>query len=76
MSPATQKRIFDPFYTTRLGKGGSGLGLHIVHTLTTGILGGRIEVRSEPENGSEFLLHLPIQAPSEGSQPGSDEHIA
>ena len=76
MAPATQKRIFDPFYTTRLGKGGSGLGLHIVHTLTTGILGGRIEVRSEPGNGSEFLLHLPIQAPSDGSQPGSHEHIA
>ena len=68
MAPATQKKIFDPFYTTRLGKGGSGLGLHIVHTLTTGILGGRIEVRSEPHVGSEFLLHLPTQAPNDDAQ--------
>lgn len=65
MDAATQKRIFDPFYTTRMGRGGSGLGLHIVYTLTTGILGGRIEVRSEPGRGSVFEVHLPLTAPKE-----------
>lgn len=65
MDAATRKRIFDPFYTTRMGRGGSGLGLHIVYTLTTGILGGRIEVRSEPGRGSVFEVHLPLRAPKE-----------
>ena len=33
------KRIFEPFFTSRLGQGGSGLGLYIVYNLTTGIRG-------------------------------------
>lgn len=58
-----QKKIFDPFFTTQLGKGGSGLGLHIVYTLVTGLLGGRIEVRSNPDEGTCFTLILPVVAP-------------
>lgn len=57
------KRIFDPFFSTRLGRGGSGLGLHITHTLVTGLLGGRISVSSTPGKGSRFTLQLPLQAP-------------
>lgn len=60
---ASQKRIFDPFFSTRLGQGGSGLGLHITHTLITGLLGGRIQVDSTPGLGSRFILILPLQAP-------------
>lgn len=71
MSPAILKRIFDPFYTTRLGQGGSGLGLHIVYTLTTGILGGRIEVHSEPGKGAVFELHLPLNAPTDTTPEGA-----
>ena len=57
------KRIFDPFYTTRLGKGGSGLGLHITFNLVTGVLGGRIDVESREDKGSCFTLTLPVIAP-------------
>lgn len=67
MDASTQKRIFDPFFTTRLGQGGSGLGLHIAYTLVTGILGGRMSVRSKPGEGSVFELSLPLSAPSDGS---------
>jgi PAS domain S-box-containing protein len=55
--------IFEPFYTTALGRGGSGLGLHIVHTLATTLLGGRIEVSSAPGEGACFTLRLPRVAP-------------
>lgn len=40
ISPENLKRVFDPFFTTRLGHGGSGLGMNIVYNLVTGVLGG------------------------------------
>jgi PAS domain S-box-containing protein len=58
-----QQRIFDPFFTTKMGVGGSGLGLHIVHNIVTDILGGRIDVSSEPGKGTCFTLSLPLVAP-------------
>jgi len=57
-------KIFDPFFTTRLGQGGSGLGLNIVHNLVTGVLGGKLEVASQPGWGARFAIRLPICAPS------------
>ncbi|MBL0148507.1 MAG: PAS domain S-box protein [Ideonella sp.] len=57
------KQIFDPFFTTKLGQGGSGMGLHIVYTLVTGLLGGRIDVASQPGQGTEFHIELPLRAP-------------
>ena len=63
MTPDVVQRVFDPFFTTRLGTGGSGLGMHICYNLVTGPLGGRIKVHSEPGQGSEFTLDLPLVAP-------------
>ncbi|MFZ6849703.1 sensor histidine kinase [Undibacterium sp. RuRC25W] len=58
------RRVFEPFFTTRLGQGGSGMGLHIVHNLVTGLLGGKIIVISEREyGGTTFQLTLPTTAP-------------
>ncbi|CAK0757274.1 hypothetical protein CCP1ISM_710004 [Azospirillaceae bacterium] len=61
--PALQPRVFDPFFTTRLGKGGSGLGLNLVYNIVSRILGGRIDFTSEIDRGTTFILTLPIKAP-------------
>ena len=63
-----RQKVFDPFFTTKLGKGGSGLGLHVAYTLVTGLLGGRIELRGAPGQGSQFVLHLPRVAPTTASR--------
>jgi signal transduction histidine kinase len=54
--------VFDPFYTTKLGQGGSGLGLHICHNIVTEILGGSIRVTSRKDEGTVFTLLLPVIA--------------
>ncbi|MBL8486374.1 MAG: PAS domain S-box protein [Rhodocyclaceae bacterium] len=54
-------RVFDPFVTTRMGKGGTGLGLHIVHNVVTQALGGKVRVASQ--DGTCFFIHLPLSAP-------------
>ncbi|HSJ97496.1 MAG TPA: ATP-binding protein, partial [Myxococcota bacterium] len=51
-------RIFDPFFTTKAAGEGTGLGLSISHEIVRRH-GGRIEVRSQPGRGSEFLVILP-----------------
>ncbi|MBB5206126.1 signal transduction histidine kinase [Inhella inkyongensis] len=63
MDENVRKRIFDPFFTTKLGRGGTGLGMHIVHNIVTQLLGGFIDVISEPGQGALMRLRLPTQAP-------------
>ena len=64
MDSETQARIFEPFYTTRLGRGGSGLGMSIVLNIVTGIMGGTLHVDSEPGRGTRIVLVFPRVAPS------------
>jgi signal transduction histidine kinase len=63
---ADRERVFDPFFTTRFGQGGSGLGLHIVHHLVTQVLGGRIVVKCGADTaagvGAEFIVVFPSHA--------------
>ncbi|MCI5224900.1 MAG: PAS domain S-box protein, partial [Candidatus Electrothrix sp. AR4] len=49
-------RIFDPYFSTK--KEGNGLGLAISHSIITKH-GGRITVRSKPEQGTLFSIYLP-----------------
>jgi PAS domain S-box-containing protein len=63
MTDEVRRRAFDPFFTTKMGAGGTGLGLNIVYNIVTGILGGQIELHSEPGKGSRFVMRLPFVAP-------------
>ena len=58
-------RVFDPFFTTRLGQGGSGLGLHVVYNQITAALRGSVRVESESGGGARFTLRVPRVAPAE-----------
>ena len=62
IAPERIKQIFDPFFSTKFGKGGSGLGLSISNNIVTRLLGGQIAVSSTPGVGTRFSLILPLQA--------------
>jgi two-component system, OmpR family, phosphate regulon sensor histidine kinase PhoR len=57
-----QERIFDKFYRSdpqlTRAPGGTGLGLYIARELTER-MGGRLDVRSDPDAGATFIVQLP-----------------
>jgi signal transduction histidine kinase len=63
MAEEVKRRAFEPFFTTRRGSGGTGLGLHIVFNIVTHQLGGRIRLTSGPGAGTRFDIEIPIKAP-------------
>ena len=58
MHEQVRRRVFEPFFTTRM-EVGTGLGLSTAHSTVTQ-WGGTIEVTSERGEGSTFTLTLPI----------------
>ena len=63
IAPENLDRVFDPFFTTRLGFGGSGIGLNVTYRIATSVLGGSIAVESAPGFGATFKLTIPQTAP-------------
>jgi hemerythrin-like metal-binding protein len=63
MSAQTQKRIFEPFYTTKPVGQGTGLGLSISWEIVARHQGS-VEVHSEPGQGSCFRITLPCTPPA------------
>ena len=59
MDADTLAKLFDPFFTTRRGLGGSGLGAHILYNLVTGPLKGTVQVTSAPGQGLRYQVRFP-----------------
>lgn len=55
-------KIYDPFYTTKINDGGSGLGLNIVYNLVIDRLGGSIKCTSEVGKFTQFEISFPIDS--------------
>jgi signal transduction histidine kinase len=61
-------QIFNPFFTTKRGMGGTGLGLYILYNIVKQQFGGSIECVSEPGKGTKFIIDIPV-----GRETGYDE---
>ncbi|NJO19367.1 MAG: GHKL domain-containing protein, partial [Spirulinaceae cyanobacterium RM2_2_10] len=60
---AIQSQLFDPFFTTKPSGKGTGLGLSISQQIVAKH-GGRLQCRSEPGGGTEFVLQLQVASKS------------
>lgn len=54
------EKLFKPFFTTKKGKGGSGLGMSIVYKIVTEQLKGKIKFDAKPNSGVKFDMEFPI----------------
>lgn len=64
MSNENLEKLFQPFFSTKIGRGGTGLGMTIVDNLVRKSLGGELAVKSELGVGTTFQIDLPLTAPS------------
>jgi signal transduction histidine kinase len=59
MTAAQISKIFDPYFTTKQGKSGTGLGLYITKKVVEDH-NGSIKVDSTPKVGTSFTIRLPL----------------
>ena len=59
MTEDVAAKMFQPFFTTRRGLGGTGLGLHVVATLVRDVLRGNLDVRTAEGSGVRFDVTFP-----------------
>lgn len=72
MDEDTQARIFEPFFSTKVGeRGGTGLGLSTAYAIVSQA-GGSIAVISQPGAGSTFEVLLSEAAPTVASRAATE----
>jgi signal transduction histidine kinase len=70
IAPETLDKMFLPFFSTRIGSGGTGLGMSIVDNLVKSTLGGSLSVASVQGEGTTITLTLPRVAPLAATDEG------
>ncbi|MFA4917346.1 MAG: ATP-binding protein [Syntrophales bacterium] len=58
--PELIKKVCDPFFSTHKDERMRGLGLAIVNGIAAKLHGGRLEIKSHPDNGTEVVLYFPV----------------
>ncbi len=58
LDESVKEKVFEPFVTTKRGRGGSGLGLSVVYNLITSSFAGSIRVESEQGHGVHFYITI------------------
>jgi two-component system, NtrC family, sensor kinase len=71
MTPEVVSKLFTPFFTTKPPGKGTGLGLSISYNIISRHQG-RIEVESQPGQGTTFILRLPVAQGTTESGPGGE----
>ena len=61
MNKEQVEKVFDPFFTSKRGQGGTGLGMHIAFNLVHHTLGGQLAVVSHEGHGVHFTVRFPIK---------------
>lgn len=61
MEQSIVDKIFNPFFTTKRGKGGTGLGMYVVYNIVTQQFGGTIECISDLGKGTTFIIEFPLE---------------
>jgi PAS domain S-box-containing protein len=61
INPEVRDKVFDPFFSTKGPTKGTGLGLSICYSIIKDH-GGTIEIDSEKERGTRFIIKIPVQA--------------
>jgi signal transduction histidine kinase len=61
ISQEIQDKIFDPFFTNKPVGQGTGLGLFSCYQIIVEGHGGTISCHSQPQQGSEFIVELPVE---------------
>jgi len=64
MTPEVLKRVFQPYFTTRRGRGGTGLGLAVVREVVDACKG-EVTIESSPGQGTTFSVVFPAVATDE-----------
>ncbi|MBC3860890.1 PAS domain S-box protein [Undibacterium jejuense] len=65
------QKLFQAFFSTKIGKGGTGLGMSIVRNLVTKTLKGDLAVQSKIGLGTRVEITLPLELPLEGAESSS-----